>query len=252
MRKLASPRSKSASTKRLRSISLSMALSSDVFGRATAKDSEEWTIGHPQIWPGTAVLTYPNGWVQAQIRVPLNDTETAIYWYNAKLRPEGAAPKTDCPVWENRFRKSDGSYSPETLNGQDMMVMVTQGEIADRSLETLAELDRGIAMYRRVLLEQVEKVARGEDPLGVVRDEAQNTPFIDLPMEKQVHILFGGRDGVSGHCLGSGSAEPSGGMKQSKARDTISALRHIALDVHRKGKASIGYVSDHAFSRMVT
>ena len=157
-----------------------------------SEDFEEWTVGHPQIWPGTAVVTYPSGWVQAQIRVPINDTSTMIYWYNAKLRPEGTPPSEECPVWENQFLKTDGSYTTETLNGQDMMVMSTQGVIADRSLETLAESDRGVVLYRRVLLEQLDRIARGEDPLGVVRDEAKNTPFIELPLEKHVHYSLAG------------------------------------------------------------
>jgi 5,5'-dehydrodivanillate O-demethylase len=156
------------------------------------EDTEEWTIGHPQIWPGTAVVTYPKGWVQAQIRVPINDTVTAIYWYNAKLRSAGAAPRKECPVWENPFRKADGSYSVESLNGQDMMVMFTQGEIVDRSLEHLSVTDQGIVMYRRVLLQQLDKIARGEEPLGVVRDEAKNTPFIALPVERHVEYALTG------------------------------------------------------------
>ena len=157
-----------------------------------SEDSEEWTIGHPQIWPGTAVVTYPNGWVQAQIRVPVNETTTRIYWYNAKQPRENELLTADCPVWDNPYLSPNGSFVPETLNGQDMMVMLTQGTITDRSLETLAESDRGVILYRRVLLEQLDKIARGEEPLGVVRDEAKNTPFIELPMEKHVNYSLAG------------------------------------------------------------
>jgi 5,5'-dehydrodivanillate O-demethylase len=147
---------------------------------------------HPQIWPGTAIVTYPNGGVQAQIRVPVDDTNTIVYWYNAKPRPKGQAPNPQCRVWDNPLRDSRGEYLTDNLNGQDLMVMFTQGEISDRSLENLGESDRGVVLYRRVLLEQLDKIERGEEPLGVVRDPAKNTPWIELPMEKHVGYTLAG------------------------------------------------------------
>jgi 5,5'-dehydrodivanillate O-demethylase len=157
-----------------------------------SEDSDEWRIGHPQIWPGTAIVTYPNGGVQAQIRVPVDDTNTMVYWYNAKPRPKGQAPKPDCRVWDNPLRDSRGEYLTDNLNGQDLMVMFTQGEISDRSLENLGESDRGVVLYRKVLLEQLDKIERGEEPLGVVRDPAKNDPWIELPMEKHVGYTLTG------------------------------------------------------------
>jgi 5,5'-dehydrodivanillate O-demethylase len=56
-----------------------------------SEDSEEWRIGHPQIWPGTLLVTYPNGVLQAQLRVPQDDTHTVIYWYNCRPRLAGQA-----------------------------------------------------------------------------------------------------------------------------------------------------------------
>ena len=64
--------------------------------------------------------------------------------------------------------------------------MYTQGAIADRGLENLGYSDRGVVLYRRMLLEQIERVERGEDPMGVVRDPTLNTPFIQLPLERHV------------------------------------------------------------------
>jgi 5,5'-dehydrodivanillate O-demethylase len=59
--------------------------------------------------------------------------------------------------------------------GQDRAVWETQGTIFDRSNETLGKSDRGIAMYRRMLAEQIDRVERGEDPtVAVVRDPATN------------------------------------------------------------------------------
>ena len=164
-----------------------------------SEDSEEWRVGHPQIWPGTAIVTYPNGWVQAQIRVPLDDTNTAIYWYNARLRPAGQAPRKEVPVWENPIFDARGNYLTDNLNGQDMMVMLSQGEISDRTLEHLGESDRGVVLYRKVLLEQLDRVERGEEPLGGVRDPAKNTPFIELPLEKHLGYSLSGVKAAPGY-----------------------------------------------------
>ena len=40
-------------------------------------------------------------------------------------------------------------------------------------------------------MRELEKVERGEDPMGVIRDPAQNT-VIDLPLEKNKHHMSDG------------------------------------------------------------
>jgi hypothetical protein len=46
-------------------------------------------------------------------------------------------------------------------------------------------------LFRNLLLENIEKVERGEDPLGTLRDPAQNTPFIEIKTEVQARRAFG-------------------------------------------------------------
>jgi 5,5'-dehydrodivanillate O-demethylase oxygenase subunit len=157
-----------------------------------SEDSPEWTIGHPQIFPATAQVSYHNGWVQFQIRVPVDDTNTVIYWYNCRPRKRGEPPQKEVPIWENPWANEHGKYMPDQLNAQDMMVMISQGEITDHTLEHLAGSDRGVALYRTTLLQQIERVERGEDPLGVVRDPAKNTPWISLPIEPELSFAFNG------------------------------------------------------------
>ena len=48
--------------------------------------------------------------------------------------------------------------------------MVSQGVIAHHSEEHLATSDRGIVMLRRLLRQQLEAVARGDNPAGVDLD----------------------------------------------------------------------------------
>jgi 5,5'-dehydrodivanillate O-demethylase len=72
----------------------------------------------------------------------------------------------------------------ETVSGQDMMVWVTQGPISDRTTERLGTSDQGVILYRNLLEENVRKVERGEDPMGVIRDPTRNEPFIRIEREK--------------------------------------------------------------------
>jgi 5,5'-dehydrodivanillate O-demethylase len=67
-------------------------------------------------------------------------------------------------------------------SGQDIMAWITQGPIADRSLERLGESDKGIILYRRMLRQQLAVVEAGGEPMNVFRDPDKNV-CIDLPWE---------------------------------------------------------------------
>lgn len=156
------------------------------------ENNEEWTVGHPVLYPGTAIVPYNKDWTQAQIRVPVDDTTTIVWWYNAKRRPKGQAPATDVPIWDNPWQKPNGELELDTLNGQDMAIFVTQGPISDHSTEHLVSADRGVAMFRKILLDQIDAVEQGRDPLGVVRDPAKNQPYIDVPCERHFGYSLAG------------------------------------------------------------
>jgi 5,5'-dehydrodivanillate O-demethylase len=72
-----------------------------------------------------------------------------------------------------------------------MMAWLTQGPISDRTTERLGTSDKGVILYRSVLLEQIERVERGEDPLAVIRDPEKNR-IIEVPREKSAHYVMGG------------------------------------------------------------
>ena len=40
--------------------------------------------------------------------------------------------------------------------------------------------DQGVALYRKLLVENMESIQRGEDPKGIVRDPAKNEPMIKV------------------------------------------------------------------------
>src|SRR5207245_10921961 len=118
-----------------------------------------------------------------RIRVPIDDPNTAHYWYRRDVRAPDAPPQTKIPISDVPYIHKNGRLVVETINGQDMMAWVTQGEISDRTTERLGTSDKGVILFRNLLLEQLEKVERGEDPMGVVRDRAKNEPYISIARE---------------------------------------------------------------------
>lgn len=158
-----------------------------------SEDSDDWKVGHPIIFPNT--LAVGNGdetsrYYSFQMRVPVDDHQTLHIWYNAYLPPKGAVVaehlRSRLHVYDVPFRDEQGEFIMDNVDGQDMMAWITQGTVADRSRENLASSDKGVAIYRRVLRREMKKVQQGLDPMGTVRDPAQNH-CIDLPNEKKKH-----------------------------------------------------------------
>jgi 5,5'-dehydrodivanillate O-demethylase len=77
------------------------------------------------------------------------------------------------------------------LDAQDIMAWVTQGPVADRSVERLATADRGVVQFRKMLRRELDRVAAGQDPMGVVRDPALNER-IEIPLERNKHHFSDG------------------------------------------------------------
>ena len=158
-----------------------------------SEDSDDWRIGHPIIFPNT--LAVGNGDPKAryhsfQMRVPVDDLHTLHLWYNAYLPPAGArvpaALRDTVHVYDVPFRDPAGDFIMDNIDGQDMMAWITQGPIADRTLEQLGASDKGVVMYRRALKREAARVQQGHDPMGVMRDPARNSR-IDLPTETKKH-----------------------------------------------------------------
>jgi 5,5'-dehydrodivanillate O-demethylase len=155
------------------------------------EDASDWTHGHPVVFPLTlAVGTRSNTWrqYQFQFRVPIDDTHTEHYWYSAYIPPGGVdVPRhllDRVPVYEAPMHDERGEYLLDYINAQDALAWVTQGPIADRTLERLGTPDQGVLLFRKMLLRELEKLERGEDPMFVFRGAAGERT-IDLPVEFQ-------------------------------------------------------------------
>jgi 5,5'-dehydrodivanillate O-demethylase len=148
-----------------------------------SREDDDWRIGHPLVFPNM-VRVGSHRQHRLQIRVPVDDTQTLHFWYCCWVpTPSRPVHQEAVPVYEVPFRDEQGDFVLDFVDGGDIMAWVSQGPIADRTRELLVESDRGIALFRRMLLEQLEIVAGGGDPLGIVRDALAND-IIELPQER--------------------------------------------------------------------
>jgi 5,5'-dehydrodivanillate O-demethylase oxygenase subunit len=139
--------------------------------------------GNPLIFPN--ILRVMQGpWHGLHWRVPIDDTHTQIIWAGF-TRSQGRQTREELenpPIEAVPPAKGpDGEYRMCTFYDHDTMAWETQGALFDRSEEHLSASDRGIVMFRRMLLEQIEIVQRGGEPMALVRDLAQNQ-IIELPV----------------------------------------------------------------------
>ena len=80
----------------------------------------------------------------------------------------------DRSTMEATFTGMGGNF-----NAHDAFATESQGAIQDRTRENTASSDTAVVAARRQMLNALEDVRAGREPLGVVRDPAQNQ-FADL------------------------------------------------------------------------
>ena len=145
-------------------------------------DVDDWTSGHPLLFPNILAVGNANS-PTLQYRVPIDDTHTIQYAYRARVRAGGAAPRPTSVKHSELFDER-GRIIADNIQKQDMTGWVGQGSISDRTQEHLAASDKGVILYRKMLIEQMERLERGEEPLAVIRDRRENEPMIDLRRER--------------------------------------------------------------------
>ena len=160
------------------------------------EDCDDWTTGHPILFPN--ILAQGDGArMNFQIRVPVDDQNTLEVRYIGVPRKPGAEPRTEIPVRHLTPFNPDGKIVADQINKQDWLAWIGQGYISDRTTEHLVTSDKGILLYRKVLMENIERVERGEDPMGVIRDPDVNEPFIPIRREQVGYSAFWNLDGQS-------------------------------------------------------
>ncbi|HEV8021620.1 MAG TPA: aromatic ring-hydroxylating dioxygenase subunit alpha [Candidatus Lustribacter sp.] len=183
---------------------------------------ERWQTGRICLWPnGLGPLRH------TEYRVPIDDENTlSVTWHFSRV-PKEREPyvQTTIPSWEGPIRDPrTGRWISSHVMNQDFIAWVGQGTIADRTQEHLGSSDRGIIAMRRRFLEDMERIERGEDPKGIVRDPARNV-CITLPIiERDLWI-----DGVTtAEMLGDASIDPRSGYNLQLGQPE--AVRRAFLD----------------------
>jgi 5,5'-dehydrodivanillate O-demethylase len=152
------------------------------------EDCSDWRVGHPLVFPNYLALGNAQGdWrtYEFQIRVPIDDENTRHFWYVAFVPPAGTAIPEHLTAQTFAYDVPPGGedeYAFDMSDHQDVMAWTTQGAITDRTQEHLGSTDRGVTLYRRMLLRELRKVEAGEDPMLTIRDPAQDA-VLELPAE---------------------------------------------------------------------
>jgi 5,5'-dehydrodivanillate O-demethylase len=141
---------------------------------------------HPLIFPN--ILRQAN---RTQIRVPIDDTHTWVVYLHFVPSEHGVPADGEVPVdYRKPFKQPPDALHPvarfrmDEVDAQDFMAWETQGAIADRTHERLATSDRGVIMYRAMVMREIDKVRRNTDPMNVIRDP--NHQIIDTKFEESV------------------------------------------------------------------
>jgi len=167
----------------------------------TSEKDQLWTIGRVCLWPNALYTGEHCEW-----RVPIDDENTlSITWAFSRV-PKEREPyvQNRIPCWEGPIKDPEtGRWISTHVMNQDFITWVGQGTIADRGKEHLATSDRGIAMMRRRVFEDLDRVAQSQDPKAVVRDPAVNR-CIDLPIAFRDNYVDGlTSDQLINHPVGS-------------------------------------------------
>jgi 5,5'-dehydrodivanillate O-demethylase len=143
-----------------------------------SEEDHDWKIGHPVLFPNILKVG-----TSLQIRVIVDDTHTLHLLYGTYSYEGVQAPHQDVvPTYEIRYLHEDGTFDVNAVLQQDMMAWVTQGAIADRTVEHLGASDRGVMLYRKVFEENLRRIEAGEDPMFVYRD-ADHAGVIQIPID---------------------------------------------------------------------
>jgi 5,5'-dehydrodivanillate O-demethylase len=139
----------------------------------TTKEDNVWTQPRLHLMPN---IFMPGG-THFEYRVPMDDTHTlSLVWaWSAVPLEQQPYVQTRIPHWQAQITDPvTGRWISSHVINQDTIAWIGQGVLSDRENEHLGRSDIGVIKYRNRLREDLEKVARGEDPSGVYRDPEAN------------------------------------------------------------------------------
>ena len=143
----------------------------------TSEEDELWTVGRVCLWPN-ALYTGHFEW-----RVPIDDENTlSVGWFLDSIPGDTPFEQQRIPYWYSPIKEiGTGRWVTSHIMNQDFVGWVGQGTVSDRWNEHLGESDRGVIMIRKRFLDDLNTIAEGGDPKGVIRDSTSNHS-IHLPL----------------------------------------------------------------------
>ena len=155
-----------------------------------------WTVGRVTLWPNGFYLGNHFEW-----RVPIDDENTlSVAWFFMRV-PKGREPyvQDKVPTWVSPIKDENGRWISSHVINQDIIAWVGQGTIADRTKENLGASDLGIAMIRKRLFDELDAIARGDEPKGDRSAAPTSRRCVELPNitkkdERRRHHARGARE----------------------------------------------------------
>jgi 5,5'-dehydrodivanillate O-demethylase len=147
---------------------------------------------HPLIFPN--ILRQGNA---TQIRVPMDDTHTKIYFVRFFPNEDGSVSDSEEHVaveYIKPYKNPPDALHPYTkfrmdeVQAQDHMAWETQGPIADRTTERLTSSDRGVILLRQIMMREIKRVQEGQDPIGIIRDPQKHV-MIDTNLMESIEQM---------------------------------------------------------------
>ena len=88
--------------------------------------------------------------------------------------------RSACRPGSSPIKDENGRWISSHVINQDIVAWVGQGRIADRTKENLRSSDIGITMMRNRFFQEMDAVAAGKEPSGIIRS-ANAAACIALP-----------------------------------------------------------------------
>jgi len=150
------------------------------------EEHERWKIGRIALWPNCLGPNQHFEW-----RVPVDDENAllVVWWFSPVPLEQRPYVQGRVPAWEGQVTDPlTGRFISTHIDNQDIIAWAGQGRIADRTQEHLGPSDRGVILMRQRFFNDLDRIARGEDPSGLVRDPAKNA-CIRLPIADREFLV---------------------------------------------------------------
>ena len=144
------------------------------------REDDPWKVGMPVIMPNMNMISQA-GAMTFIWRTPLDDSHCVQWDLQCFLPPEGENASEEIPCYEICLKDDRGDWNLQQIRVQDHMVCLAQGEIMDRTNEHLGVSDEGIIAYRKALLEELDTLEDGGEPMNIFHDPLRDE-YIELPV----------------------------------------------------------------------